>query len=196
MAGHQCKIISQEKVITRHLFSQSPDLVLLDCVTPDAAFSLLTDRPNKSTPFIMLCASSHLSDRLHAFALGVEDYLVKPFDILEVVARVHAILRRTKQSHSIYVLDQVMVDFNSHQVFVSGMPVELTVQEFLLLKTFIVNRNMTLPRKKLMELAWGLPATERTRTVDVHIQRLRKKLGLASSIKTVYKRGYRLEVAP
>lgn len=150
-------------------------------------------RPDHDIPVILVTARNSLSDRVQGLSLGADDYIVKPFEILEVVARVQAVLRRTKRNEGAFCLDGLRVDFDSRQVFYGGELVDLTPQEFILLEVLVVNRNLALSREKLLELAWGYDYYGDTRTVDVHIQKLRKKLGIGERIKTVYKLGYRLE---
>jgi DNA-binding response OmpR family regulator len=150
-------------------------------------------RPDKETPVIMLTARSSLSDKIKGLTLGADDYIVKPFETLEVIARIEAVLRRTKRHDSTFSIDDVTVDFNSREVHYCGETAELTPQEYALLEALIINRNLALSRDKLLKLAWGFDYLGDTRTVDVHIQKLRKKLGLADRLKTIYKLGYRLE---
>lgn len=126
--------------------------------------------------------------------MGADDYLTKPFEMLELLARVEAVLRRTQKATNSFEFENVKVDFSSHQVFRSGKLVECTPKEFELLEVLINNRNIALSREKLLEMVWGYDFDGDTRTVDVHIQKLRRKLGWEDRIKTVYKLGYRLEI--
>jgi DNA-binding response OmpR family regulator len=114
--------------------------------------------------------------------------------MLELFARVEAILRRTKKDEDTFVIDNVRVEFHSRRLFLEDEAVEYTPKEFELLEVLIRNRNIALSREKLLELVWGYEFLGETRTVDVHIQKLRRKLGLEKRIVTVYKLGYRLEV--
>ncbi|MDQ0157603.1 DNA-binding response OmpR family regulator [Robertmurraya andreesenii] len=133
-------------------------------------------------------------DRIKGFSLGADDYLVKPFEMLELLARVEAVLRRTQKTISYFEAGEVRINFNSRQVFQNGQLVECTPKEYKLLEVLVQNRNVALSRERLLELVWGYDFEGDTRTVDVHIQKLRKKLGWEDKIKTVYKLGYRLEV--
>lgn len=119
---------------------------------------------------------------------------MKPFDMLELIARVHIVLRRNKTLNKQFVLGDVKIDFEEHSVYKGGTYLEMTPQEYELLEVLVQNRNIALSREKLLELAWGFDFEGDTRTVDVHIQKLRKKLEWDEQIKTVYKMGYRLEV--
>ena len=114
----------------------------------------------------------------------------------ELFARVQAVLRRTKKSDERYRLDETEIDFAGYDVTVSGERVELTPQEFALLEALVLNRNIALSRERLLAMAWGLDFLGDSRTVDVHIQKLRRKLHFENRIKTIYKVGYRLEDPP
>ncbi len=131
---------------------------------------------------------------MQGLSQGADDYIVKPFETLELLARVNAVLRRTQKNDKSFTLSGTQVDIAGRKVFSSGAEVELTPQEFALLETFIVNKNIAMSREKLLQLAWGFDYFGDTRTVDVHVQRLRSKLNWEDRIKTVYKIGYRLEV--
>ena len=126
--------------------------------------------------------------------MGADDYITKPFEMLELLARVDAVLRRSSKKRSCFEFEGVRIDFESRQVFREGQPVDCTPKEYDLLETLVINRNIALSRERLLDLVWGYDFEGDTRTVDVHIQKLRKKLGLEPYIKTVYKLGYRLEV--
>lgn len=119
---------------------------------------------------------------------------MKPFEIIELIARIHIVLRRGKSENEALVINDVHVDLGSKVVNLRGEIIDLNPQEYSLLEVLIMNRNLAMSREKLLELAWGYDFEGDTRTVDVHIQKLRKKLGLEEQIKTVFKLGYRLEV--
>ena len=126
--------------------------------------------------------------------LGADDYIVKPFEILELIERIDVVLRRVNGSSSTFEFDDISVDFSSRLVFKNGTQVELTPKEFDLLEALIKNRNLALSRDRLIYLVWTYDFDGNDRTVDTHIQRLRKKLGIENRLKTVFKTGYRLEV--
>ena len=134
-----------------------------------------------------------MKDRVEGLSLGADDYIIKPFEMLELIARVNAVLRRTREAPERFALDDVTVDLSGHRVTKGGTEVSLSPREFELLEVLILNRNIALSREKLLELAWGFDYAGETRTVDTHIQKLRSKLGWEARIKTVYKLGYRLE---
>ncbi len=192
LVGHSCtQAFSGEEAL--RLAEVNPfDLMLLDLMLP--GMSGMEVLRQLSTPAIILTARGDLSDRVQGLSQGADDYIVKPFETLELLARVAAVLRRTKKAETRFSLGSADVDIAGRKVRINGTEVELTPQEFSLLETFIVNKNLALSREKLLELAWGFDYLGDTRTVDVHVQRLRSKLGWEDRIKTVYKVGYRLEV--
>ena len=117
----------------------------------------------------------------------------KPFEILELIARINVVLRRAKKNDDVFKISDVEVNLDRHDVFKNGERVQLAPQEYELLEVLILNRNMAMSREKLLELAWGWDYMGDTKTVDVHIRKLRKKLGLEKEICTINKLGYRLE---
>lgn len=193
LIGHECVQCFSAEDAQKAIQSAEADLVLLDVMLPGKdGFSLMPALGD--TPVIFLTALGELNKRVHGLNLGADDYIVKPFETVELLARVQAVLRRTKKELSTFTLDDTTVDLVAHKVFYHHTEVDLTPQEFSLLDVLIRNRNIALSRDKLLELAWGFDFVGDTRTVDVHIQKLRKKLHWDSRIKTVYKIGYRLEV--
>ncbi|MGF9905510.1 response regulator transcription factor [Brevibacillus porteri] len=191
--GHRCISVMDGKAALDEMDKHEVDLVVLDIMLPEIdGYEVF--RQIRGTPTIFLTAKSSLSDKVKGLTLGADDYLVKPFEMLELLARVDAVLRRTKKTHKTFELDGVRIDFESRQLFLYDHPVDYTPKEFDLLEVLVNNRNIALSREKLLELAWGYDYVGDTRTVDVHIQKLRKKLDMESRIKTVYKMGYRLEV--
>lgn len=191
--GHTCISVFDGRAAIHELAQQEVDLVLLDIMLPEIdGYEVF--QQIQGIPTIFLTARSNLSDKVKGLTLGADDYLVKPFEMLELLARVDAVLRRTKKESNNFKLDGIKIDFESRQVFLNEHPVECTPKEFDLLEVLVNNRNIALSRDRLLELAWGYDYVGDTRTVDVHIQKLRKKLDMESRIKTVYKMGYRLEV--
>lgn len=170
------------------------DLVLLDVMLPGmSGFQIKTKLP-KDLPVIFVTAKTSVSDQLTGLNLGAEDYITKPFDTLVLIARVENVLRRTKKNDAVFTIKDCVIDLSMRTVYKNGERVDLALQEYNLLEALVLNRNFALSREKLLQLAWGYDYSGDTRTVDVHIQRLRKKLGLYREIATVYKYGYRLEV--
>lgn len=168
------------------------DVILLDVQLPDInGFKLIESFDGISVLF--LTARDSIEDRVTGLELGAEDYLVKPFALEELIARINVILRR-KQTQEIFQLAKLKVNLEQRTVFLDGHNIDLTPQEFALLAVFILNQNIALTREQLITQAWGVDYEGDDRTVDVHVQRLRKKLELEHYINTVFKVGYRLDV--
>jgi DNA-binding response OmpR family regulator len=193
LVGHQCISVFDGKAAVSEIQHQSYDLMILDIMLPGLDGFEVIKQANE-TPTIFLTAKNSLPDRIKGFSMGADDYLTKPFEMLELLARVAAVLRRTQKTASYFEAGNVKIDFSSHQVFHDGQLVECTPKEYELLEVLVNNRNIALSRERLLELVGGYDFAGDTRTVDVHIQKLRKKLGWEDRIKTVYKLGYRLEV--
>lgn len=171
------------------------DLILLDIMLPELDGYDVFEKVC-GTPVIFLTAKSELADKLKGLTMGADDYITKPFEMLELLARVDIVLRRTQKEDHSYQLDNMKIDFESRQIFLHGEPVYCTPKEYELMETLVRNRNIALSREQLLEQVWGYEFKGESRTVDVHIQKLRRKLGLEQRIKTVYKLGYRLEDTP
>lgn len=193
LVGHRCVSVFDGPSAISELEAHTFDLMILDIMLPeiDGMDLLKKARP---TPTILLTARSSLADRVMGLSSGADDYIVKPFEMLELVARVEAVLRRTQKNRNSFEAGDVRIDFASRQVFYKGQRVECTPKEYELLETLVKNRNIALSRERLLELVWGYDYEGDSRTIDVHIQKLRKKLGWEDVIKTVYKLGYRLEL--
>lgn len=192
LVGHICHSAFDGKEALECLADKRFDLMILDIMLPkEDGFSVM--RQAKGQPTIFLTARDSLNDRMTGFSLGADDYIIKPFEMLEMLARVEAVLRRTQTSASTFQLDKVLINFDSRQVYREQELLELTPKEYELLEVLVKNRNIALARERLLELVWGDDFEGETRTVDVHIQKLRKKTGWENRIKTVYKMGYRLE---
>ena len=170
------------------------DLVLLDVMLPGMSGFQVKTKLAKDLPVIFVTAKTSVSDQLTGLNLGAEDYITKPFDTLVLIARVENVLRRTKKNDAVFTIKDCVIDLSMRTVYKNGERVDLALQEYNLLEALVLNRNFALSREKLLQLAWGYDYSGDSRTVDVHIQRLRKKLGLYEEIATVYKYGYRLEV--
>ncbi|MFD3260024.1 response regulator transcription factor [Paenibacillus lentus] len=195
LVGHRCVSVYDGETAISEIQNQSYDLIVLDVMLPQAdGFEVL--REAKEVPTIFLTARDSLPDRIKGLSLGADDYLTKPFEMMELLARVEAVLRRTQKGLSVFEAGNVKIDWDGRQVFYKGQAVECTPKEYELLEVLVRNRNIALSRERLLELVWGYDFEGDTRTIDVHIQKLRKKLGWEHVIKTVYKLGYRLELRP
>jgi len=193
LVGHSCTPIYDGDSVCSAIENAAYDLILLDVMLPGRdGFEIIQDIKGE-TPVIFLTARGAVHDRVMGLKSGADDYLVKPFDMLELIARIESVLRRTKKAEMSFRLGDVIVDMAGRQVFYKDKIVDFTPQEFELVEALINNRNIALSRDKLLEIAWGYDYGGDTRTVDVHIHNIRKKLGWESTIKTVFKLGYRLE---
>ena len=161
---------------------------------PQDGYELLEYLRPMGTPVIFITAKGTLGDRVRGLNLGADDYIVKPFEVAELVARVESVLRRTGRGGALLRAWDVTVDTVARSATKAGVPVALTPREFDLLEQLLRNRGAALYRDVLFERVWGGEMDDGTRTLDLHIQRLRKKLGWQEHIKTVYKVGYLLEM--
>ena len=194
LVGHTVEQAFDGKEALVKINENSYDLVLLDIMMPQFSGLEVKKLIPAEIPVIFVTAKLSVSDQLVGLGLGADDYITKPFDILVLLARVENVLRRTKKNSTVFNIKDCRIDLNSRTVAKNGSEVVLTLQEFNLLEALVLNRNFALSRDKLLQLAWGFDYMGDTRTVDVHIQKLRKKLDLHTEIVTVYKYGYRLEV--
>lgn len=170
------------------------DLALLDIMLPGSdGYELLDFLRSMEIPVIFITARASTEDKVKGLRLGAEDYITKPFEIVELLARVETVLRRYNKSAAVLTLGDVCVDTLSRVVTKKGEPVSLTVKEYELVLLFARNRNIALFRDKIYEKVWGDYYEGDSRTVDLHIQRMRKKLGWERNLVPVYKIGYRLE---
>jgi DNA-binding response OmpR family regulator len=195
LVGHICHQVFDGAEAVASLGKFQPDLIILDIMLPRRdGFSLMEQKAFGTIPVIFLTAKDSTADKVKGLRLGADDYIAKPFEAVELLARVEAILRRTMPTERVFDIDGVSVHLDRRVAALGGVPVDLTNREFELLEVLINNRNIALSREKLLNLAWGYDYFGDTRTVDVHITKLRKKLNLENRIKTVYKVGYRLEI--
>lgn len=195
LAGYNCFEAEDGDKAIELLDAINPDLVLLDIMLPNKnGYELAPTFINKGIPVIFLTAKDSVVDKVKGLKLGADDYISKPFESIELIARIEAVLRRTGKTSEKFLYKDVEVDFEKREVYLENNKVEITAQEFELLEVLIKNKNMALSREKLLENAWGYDYVGDTRTVDMHIQKLRKKLNWDDVIITVYKYGYRLEI--
>ncbi len=170
------------------------DLVILDIMLPGIdGYELMEYIRPTGTPVIFLTAKGEVKDRIKGLKMGADDYLTKPFQLGELSARVEAVLRRLGKNERRLKYRDIVIDLDSRQVMRGNENVDLTIKEFDLLVELVRNKNIALYRERLYEKVWKEMFTGETRTLDSHIQRLRRKLGLEEQIKTVFRIGYRLE---
>ena len=168
------------------------DLILLDIMLPKInGYELIEYIKTYNTPVIFITAKSDISDKVKGLNLGADDYITKPFDIAELLARVATVLRRYQKAETHIYIDNIDINTESRTVYKDGNRVDLTLKEYEILLLFIKNKNIALFRETIYERVWKEPYEIDTRTVDLHIQRLRKKLDLKQHIESVYKVGYR-----
>ena len=171
------------------------DLVLLDLMLPEiSGYNLLEIIREGTTPVIVISAMNQVQDRIRGLKMGADDYLSKPFQIGELVARVESVLRRAGKENTELTVKDITIDTVSRVVTKAGQPIELTTKEFDLLVLLVQNKNVAMNRSYLYEAVWHDWYTGDTRTLDNHIQRLRKKLDLGDTIETVFRIGYRLNI--
>lgn len=193
LVGHECYQVFDGEAGLCEALKLKYDLIILDVMLPKySGFEIM--EYIEGTPVIFVTAKSATQDRIKGLRLGADDYITKPFDILELTERVKAVLRRTKADSKVFEFDDIRIEFDNRRVFKAGTEVELKPKEFDLLEALINNRNLALSREKLLRLVWDFDYEGDSRTVDVHIQRLRQKLGISDKIQTVYKTGYRFEI--
>ncbi|WP_315115399.1 response regulator transcription factor [uncultured Clostridium sp.] len=194
MVGYKVYKASDGYIAKKILEEKSLDLILLDVMLPKIdGFTLISQIKNKNIPTIFVTAKESVLDRVTGLRLGADDYIVKPFEIIELVARIEAVLRRYNTSPQNFTFKNIEVFYDQRIVKLDGKLVELTYKEFDLLMLFLQNKNIALSRDQIIEKVWGFDYVGETRTVDIHVQRLRDKLNLKDDIKTIFKVGYRLE---
>ena len=182
---------------------KEPDLVLLDIMLPvmDGWAVCAKIRETSKVPIIMLTAKSEVNDRITGLEMGADDYIVKPFEMKEVLARIHAVLRRTggeeEQTEKKLSFDKLVINLDSYELIVNGQPVDTPPKELELLFHLASSPNRVFTRNQLLDEVWGFDYFGDSRTVDVHIKRLREKLEGVSdqwSLKTVWGVGYKFEL--
>lgn len=170
------------------------DLMLLDIMLPKVnGFEVMEYAKENGIPVIFLTAKADLDSRVKGLTSGAEDYIVKPFEVVELLARINIVLRRYNKTDKQLSYKNIEVDIEKQQVMLDGNTIELTPKEFELLVFFMRNEGRTLYRDVLYEEIWGMEYLRDSRTLDLHVQRLRKKLDLSEQLVTVIKKGYRLE---
>ena len=200
-SGYQIQDFGNAKEFYRAVKEKKPDLVLLDIMLPDEdgmeILQKLRKNPEtKRLPIIMVTAKATELDRVKGLDLGADDYIIKPFGVMELISRVKALLRRSmgEIQEKILKVDEILMDDERHQVYVSDKPCELTFKEYELLRLFMQNRGIVLSRDVIMDRIWDMNCDVESRTLDVHLKTLRAKLGdSAHHIKTMRNVGYRME---
>ncbi|MBO4981937.1 MAG: response regulator transcription factor [Lachnospiraceae bacterium] len=194
-AGYHCRSVQDGLEALDLIESEKFDLILLDIMLPGAdGFDIMEYIRPLKIPVIFITAKSDVRDKVKGLKLGAEDYLAKPFEVVELVARVEVVLRRFHKTERILQAGDVTVDLEARKVTRAGKPVVLTNKEYGLLVLFIQNKNVALFKETLYEKVWEDEYFADSRTLELHVQRLRRKMGWENNLVAVYKVGYRLEI--
>jgi len=194
-AGYEC-ICAYDGVEAANIIEKETfDLILLDIMLPGIdGFELMEYIRSTGIPVIFLTAKNAVNDRVKGLRMGAEDYMIKPFDVLELLARVDGVLRRHGKLQNDLQVGELLIQTLSMQVFRNGEKISLTRKEYELLLLFAQNPGIVLSKNTIYERVWGGEYPDSTRTVELHIQRMKKKVGWTNEIVPVYGMGYRLEV--
>lgn len=194
-AGYFCRSVQDGMKAIDMIEQETFDLILLDVMLPgvDGYDIMEYIRPLK-IPVIFITAKHEVKDRVKGLRLGAEDYLVKPFEVVELLARVEVVLRRFHKTAQRLEAGDVLVDLEARKVTKAGKTIVLTNKEYGLLVLFIQNKNVALFKETLYQKVWGDEYVADSRTLELHVQRLRKKMGWEKKLLVVYKVGYRLEI--
>lgn len=199
-SGFTVEGFDNSKEFYNALGTNLPVLIILDIMLPGEdglnILKKIRQTPNyKYIPVIMVTAKTSEIDAVKGLDMGADDYITKPFGVMELISRIKAVLRRTQtQKVNTVSLDEITIDEERHIVYINGEQVELTYKEYEILKLLIINKGIVLTRDRLMENIWGYDFEQGNRTVDVHIQSLRKKLGPSGDhIKTIRHVGYKID---
>lgn len=194
IGSYGCDLCSDGNAAIDMIKENVYDVILLDVMLPGCdGFEIINHIDTDVTPVIFLTALQDVSDKVRGLRLGAEDYIVKPFEPVELLARIEVVLRRYKKSSSNYSYKDINVDIDRHIITKNGKQVQLTPKEFEVFVFFLQNLDIALTRERLLYSVWGYEYIGETRTVDTHVQQIRKKLGLQDSLVTIPKLGYRLE---
>lgn len=199
-AGHRAVGFSCAKDFYKKLEEGKPDLCLVDIMLPDESGNeivrkLRRNPDTKKLPVIMVTAKTTELDLVKGIEDGADDYIKKPFSVMELISRVKALIRRTQnEGVKTLVLDELIVNNEKHEVSVEGTPIELTYKEYELLSLFIINKGIVLSRDTIMDQVWGTDYEGESRTIDMHVKTLRHKLGAyGNRIRTIRNVGYVIE---
>ena len=190
--GYHCETANNGIVASELIEKYRYDLILLDIMLPDMdGFEMIEYIKQFNIPVIFVTAKNAVTDRVKGLRLGAEDYIIKPFDLQELLARIETVLRRFNKTKTVLEFGKIRIDISSRTVHSNGCEVSLSAKEFDLLVYLIRNKNIALRRETIYENVWNEPYYGDTRTVDLHIQRLKKKLQLGDAVEAIYKVGYK-----
>ncbi|MBD5639035.1 response regulator transcription factor [Clostridium botulinum] len=194
MAGYEVIEASDGEMAVNYIENTYFDIILLDIMLPKLdGFSIISKIKGKGIPVIFVTAKDEVLDRVKGLKLGADDYITKPFESIELLARIEAVLRRCGKIEEVIKLKHLDIFPEQRLIKSKGEIIDITLKEYELLMLFINNKNIALSREQILERVWGYDYFGETRTVDIHVLRIREKLNLKDCIKTVYKVGYRLE---
>ena len=194
IGGYESERCDNGKKAVDLVTSQSYDLVLLDVMLPDMdGYKVIEYIDKEETAVIFLTALQDVMDKVKGLKLGAEDYIVKPFETVELLARIEVVLRRKHKSNNTIHYGDITMNIDEHTVKKGDDYVSLTPKEFDILAFFLQNQDIALTRERLLATVWGYEFMGETRTVDIHVQQIRKKMGLHNKLVTIPKLGYRLE---
>lgn len=192
MGGYSSKVCHDGLLALELINTNQFDLILLDVMLPGMSGFDIISQKNNETPVIFITAKQDVMDKVNGLKAGAEDYIVKPFEAMELLARIEVVLRRYNKEEHILVYDDILIDTEEHSCKRGNEYVNLTPKEFELLIFFIKHPDVAITRARLLSAIWGYEFEGESRTVDIHIQQLRKKLGLKDRLITLPKLGYRL----
>ncbi|MGL5634321.1 MAG: response regulator transcription factor [Sarcina sp.] len=195
MAGYTVFTAEDGEKAKLQFDSNSIDMVLLDVMLPKIdGFTLIDYIKLKDIPVIFITAKNSVIDKVRGLKLGADDYITKPFESIELLARIEVIAKRYNKISNIIYFNDLVVDLDKRVIKYRDDIVDLTIKEYELFILFLSNKNMALTREQIINKVWGYDYLGETRTVDIHVNRIREKLHLKKNIKTIFKVGYRLEL--
>ena len=194
IGGYEGIVCNDGNEALQRLLKESFDLALLDVMLPGLdGFEILERLEGWNMPVIFLTARQDVADKVRGLRLGAEDYIVKPFEAVELLARIEVVLRRVSKSSSVLSYEDITVDIQRHRVTKGGTEISLTPREFEVLVFFLQHVDIALTRERLLSAVWDYSFEGESRTVDIHVQQVRRKLGLQGRLVTIPKLGWRLE---
>lgn len=194
MVGYDVNVVNDGIEALSKIQEEDFALVILDVMLPLVdGFEIIKKIDTRNNSIIFLTARNELKDKLKGLKEGADDYITKPFEHLELLARVEAVIRRNKTYDEILNFKHIVLNESKRVIIINDREVELTPKEFELFVYLLKNKNIAISRTQLIEQIWGYDFEGETRTIDMHIQKIRKKLNLKENLKTIYKFGYRLE---
>ena len=191
MGNYACKICDDGEAVKAELYNEKYDLILLDVMLPVIdAFSLMEYIRPLKIPVIFITAKQDVTDRVKGLKLGAEDYILKPFESMELLARIEVVLRRFHDEDDNISFENIHINMNRHEILLNGENIALTPKEFDVLVFFMKHKDIVIRKERLMAAVWGYDFMGETRTIDTHVQQVRKKLSLQQHLVTIPKVGY------